>query len=1019
MVPEDSPTGSTVFTCTVTDEDSASAPSGQHSFFITGGNVDNKFNLDNETCDLTLVDGLDFERLSRYDVTITATDLDPAAPRSASMVISIQVDDVNEEPNFVNVTSLPVTVPEDSPTGSTIFTCTVTDEDSASSPSGQHSFSITGGNVGNKFNLDNETCDLTLADGLDFERLSHYDVTIKATDLDPAAPHSASMVISIQVDDVNEEPKFVNVTSLPVMVPEDSLTGSTVFTCTVTDEDSASMPSGQHSFFITGGNVGNKFNLDNETCDLTLADGLDFERLSRYDVTITATDLDPVDPHSVTMVISIQVDDVNENPTFTNLPGEPVLVREDVAVGTEIFTCSARDPDQVSLPRDQLIYDIVGGNEAAMFDLDPITCKVNVSRSLDFEAVSAYHLTLTAEDLDPEGTLAASESLVILVVDVNEHTPTFVNGPSSPSVIGELSGIGSTVVTCTASDLDSASQPSGQLRYQITEGNDEGRFTLQNESVCLVAVAQALDYETQDFYALTLTVQDLDPNVTFSATQTFQISVTDENDPPVLHHTATMPTVQENSAAGTFVFDCSATDQDDASLLSGQLRYSLVAGNENGAFALKTPCRIETTRPLDTEAQAFHDLVIQVTDLDPADPKTNTLVYRTKVTDVNDNTPYFLEVPEMPISVPEDTPLGVPFLNCSGDDDDTPLELTGHVRYEITAGNEENFFTVDPDSCNMSLLQALDFENKTLTFNITVRIYDLDPVAPRSVEQVYRICVTNVNDNAPRLVTRLPSLTRLTENAPLGTHIGRCSAEDDDTPLHHPSAHVRYKITRGNPLSLFYLDPYTCDLYVHGLLDFEQKKAHVLKVVAFDLDPDRPLQSEVMSVRVRLMDDNDNGPTCQSTIMMTEMSEDTKRKTEVMTLDCSDLDRGRASSSLRFQAVNESQTLRVAKITGRVRLMRVLDWDDVSEPREHELVVEVRDNAAEPHQRHHHRPRPSHRRRRHQTGVRDAGLRGQRERESPARVHRAETVGHRLGCPQHPGFHCPVRSPDHGLHVLP
>ena len=49
----------------------------------------------------------------------------------------------------------------------------------------------------------------------------------------------------------------------------------------------------------------------------------------------------------------------------------------------------------------------------------------------------------------------------------------------------------------------------------------------------------------------------------------------------------------------------------------------------------------------------------------------------------------------------------------------------------------------------MSLVKSLDYETKTLAFNITVRIYDLDPVAPRSAEQEYRFCVTNVNDNVP------------------------------------------------------------------------------------------------------------------------------------------------------------------------------------------------------------------------------------------------------------------------------
>ena len=43
-----------------------------------------------------------------------------------------------------------------------------------------------------------------------------------------------------------------------------------------------------------------------------------------------------------------------------NLPGPPVAVKEDVAIGTVIFTCDARDPDLDTLPRGQLTYRIAG-----------------------------------------------------------------------------------------------------------------------------------------------------------------------------------------------------------------------------------------------------------------------------------------------------------------------------------------------------------------------------------------------------------------------------------------------------------------------------------------------------------------------------------------------------------------------------------------------------------------------------------------------------------------------------------
>ena len=64
----------------------------------------------------------------------------------------------------------------------------------------------------------------------------------------------------------------------------------------------------------------------------------------------------------------------------------------------------------------------------------------------------------------------------------------------------------------------------------------------------------------------------------------------------------------------------------------------------------------------------------------------------------------------------------------------------------------------------------------------------------------------------------------------------------------------------GNNLALFYMNPYTCDVYVNGLLDFESKKTHNLKIVATDNDPDNPKSSDVVTMKVSLIDENDSGP---------------------------------------------------------------------------------------------------------------------------------------------------------------
>ncbi|KAL8603768.1 hypothetical protein ACOMHN_024384 [Nucella lapillus] len=833
--------------------------------------------------------------------------------------------------------------------GHSVFTCTATDGDATGSTVANLTYSIVGGAGFGPFSVDNATCDVTVAQQLDYEIISVYDVIIQAVDNDPVTPKSATANFTIQVTDVNEHAlTFINLPELPVPVPETREVDTAILQCTVSDGETTMTPNNsQINFVITGGNEENKFSLDSTTCNLTLAEELNFENVSRYDITITAYDIDPSHPGSGSYVFSVKVEDINERPSIKNLPGDPVLVKENVSVGTDIFTCLVKDPDGKSLPRGQPLCSIVGGNEAGMFSLDPDTCKVNLSRSLDFETTTEYRLRIQALDQDAERPLRVVQPLVISIVDLNEHSPAFINVPTSPTEIGENSGTNSTVITCTANDLDSPLRPSGQLRFQITGGNEDGRFTLRNESECLVTVAQALDFETRNNYSLTLSVRDLDPKMTFSITHTFQIRVTDENDAPVLHRAPKMPIVAENSPAGTFVFECSATDQDNASLPRGQLKYVIAGGNIKDSFTLKAPCRIETTKPLDHEARVFYYLKVRVRNLDPLDIKNDTLVYKVKVTELNDNTPYFLNVFPSRNFLPESTSVGVPFLNCTGDDDDTPLEPTGRVRYDIIAGNEENFFTVNPDNCSLSLRQPVDYENTNLTFNLTLRITDLDPVAPRSAEQPIGIYVTDVNDNKPTFVRKFKSLIPVRENNPLGKHLGRCSAVDGDSPL-KLSGQLRYSILSGNSLSEFYLNPYTCDLYVNGLLDFEQKRWYGLRIQATDLDPDMPLKTNIIKVKIRVLDDNDHGPTCQSSLMLVEMSEDVKLNSVVLAINCTDLDHAAAASTLRYTALNDSETLEVDNRTGKVRLIRKLDWDDVNGTRQHDLRVEVRDSWVTP-----------------------------------------------------------------------
>ena len=63
----------------------------------------------------------------------------------------------------------------------------------------------------------------------------------------------------------------------------------------------------------SGGNGSSSFSIDSNTCDVTVAQQLDYETAAEYDVIIEVKDLDPVSPRSATGTFTVQVLDANEN----------------------------------------------------------------------------------------------------------------------------------------------------------------------------------------------------------------------------------------------------------------------------------------------------------------------------------------------------------------------------------------------------------------------------------------------------------------------------------------------------------------------------------------------------------------------------------------------------------------------------------------------------------------------------------------------------------------------------------
>ena len=103
---------------------------------------------------------------------------------------------------------------------------------------------------------------------------------------------------------------------------------------------------------------------------------LDYEQTANFELTVVAADQDPVDPLCAEVVLTINLNNINDNnPTF-NQEIFSFEVLEEV-LGAEVGKGSATDVDE-----DDLDYFFTSSETDQVFSLDPTTQVITVRESL-------------------------------------------------------------------------------------------------------------------------------------------------------------------------------------------------------------------------------------------------------------------------------------------------------------------------------------------------------------------------------------------------------------------------------------------------------------------------------------------------------------------------------------------------------------------------------------------------------------------------------------------------------------
>ncbi|XP_009888649.1 PREDICTED: cadherin-3 [Charadrius vociferus] len=390
----------------------------------------------------------------------------------------------------------------------------------------------------------------------------------------------------------------------------------------------------------------------------------------------------------------------------------------------------------------KIFYSITGQGADAppegIFTIEKESGWMKVTQPLDREHIDKYHLFSHAVSENGKPVEEPME-IIVTVTDQNDNKPQFTQEIFRGSVPeGALPG--TSVMQVTATDADDAVESyNGVIAYSIL--SQEPRephphmFTVNRATGTLGVIASGLDRERVREYTLTVQAADLDgEGLTTTALAVIEIADVNDNAPEFDPKTYEA-SVPENEA-GREVARLATTDLDEPSTPAWRAVYSILRGNEGGAFTIATDPTsnegvLRTAKGLDYEAKKQFVLHVAVANEAPFAVKlpTATAPVTVNVEDVNE-APIF-DPPVQLARVLEDVPPGQTLASCTAQD---PDKAQGQKIKYLVGHDPAGWLAVHPENGLVMARDHLDRESpftKNSTYTaVLLAVDDGWPPAP-------------------------------------------------------------------------------------------------------------------------------------------------------------------------------------------------------------------------------------------------------------------------------------------------
>lgn len=885
FVMEDEPFGYPAITITAIDQDIGS---NAHIKYRIEQGDSGKFSLEPDTGLLKLHGKLDHETKPQYVLNISATD-EGSPPLSSYQLLTIYVVDINDNAPQFNQSLFLGDVNENEPVGTPVMQISAHDLDSGSN--GALTYSIPRGQVKSKFAIDQNTGVISTNSTLDREEKDVYFLTVNAEDR--AFPwRVATCTVKITVMDKNDHAPVFNPSLLNLTVLENR--APFVFHV-LTAQDPDIGQNGRLRYVIRSGNEDGKFHIDQFSGELSTTARLDRERKPRYDLHVVASDVTPPFYNSSAHV-TIFIGDKNDNtPKFLRASYD-ISIRELTRVNSAILNVTATDGDLGM--NGNVVYSL-SNKTFGIFRIDSKTGVIYTVREFDFFVKQEYifHCYATDRGVFPRRD---SAEVKISIIDENNHAPEFKELPYRRQIQSSVSE-GDVIVTVRATDKDSLSIP--QMTYRFANSSAQQYFQLSSNSG-EVSVKRGVSKIPNGTYTLNILADD-GGNLTGRGIVEINVGQITDNEPNFVNSSQSFVSLPENSPKDHEVTRVLATKAGGSS----GIVYSIIDGNDGNAFYINPQSGVVTvanTAPLDFERSHYFRLQIIA-----SSSRNAYLTLNVNLTDVNDNRPVFYPA-NISVQLAENDALRtsgfkgrtVAIVTTTDKDSGSNKRIT----YEISAGNVNNKFAINPQTGVITTKELIDREDRTF-YDLVVKATDQGSTPLSSLSHVF-VNVVDVNDNIPAFLG--PNTVDVNEDEKVGSVVKRIVAVDKDE---NPT--LVYSFSNGkNDQGAFHIDRFTGDISLLKSLDYEVMPSFVLHINVTD-----GMYQSQTNLTVNVKDVNDNAPRFLNSSYQATLSEETAAGTPILRVSAHDRDSG-AKSQLTYVFVTSVNEFRINATSGVIYTLR-------------------------------------------------------------------------------------------------